>query len=108
MEPAEFLADEAELPKGGSAHWVKASDSTRLRVALWPAEGAKGTGQIDNRIRGVLQGCRITFSTIFNFLVKLCYGLVDNVHYRLQALVLDFGTGRKRQAGKQTKRKQQF
>lgn len=42
MEPAPFLEDIAEGPEGGKAYWLRAKDSTRLRVGVWPA-GPKGT-----------------------------------------------------------------
>lgn len=42
MEPAPYLEDIAEGPEGGKAYWLRAKDSTRLRVGVWPA-GPKGT-----------------------------------------------------------------
>ena len=42
MEPAPFLEDIAEGPEGGKAYWLRAKDSTRLRLGVWPA-GPKGT-----------------------------------------------------------------
>lgn len=43
MTPAPFHADLARGPEGGSAHWLTADDGLRLRIAVWPAPGARGT-----------------------------------------------------------------
>jgi len=40
---APFLAEFADGPDGGHALWTTAADGVRLRVALWPMRGAKGT-----------------------------------------------------------------
>ncbi|MCB1367397.1 MAG: alpha/beta hydrolase, partial [Rhodobacteraceae bacterium] len=42
MEPAPYLDDIADGPKGARAWWLRARDGTRLRVGVWPA-GRKGT-----------------------------------------------------------------
>ena len=42
MEPAPFLEDIADGPEGAKAYWLRAKDSTRVRVGVWPA-GPKGT-----------------------------------------------------------------
>ena len=41
--PAPFHADLADAPEGSCAYWVRASDGLRLRVAHFPADGARGT-----------------------------------------------------------------
>lgn len=43
MEPAPYFADIAEGPPGGNAVWLRAADGIRLRLALWPLAGARGT-----------------------------------------------------------------
>jgi lysophospholipase len=43
VDPAPFLAEIAEGPEGGRAWWVTSADGTRLRMGLWPAEGARAT-----------------------------------------------------------------
>ena len=44
MDAAPFLSEIAEGPEGGRAWWLRARDSTRLRIASWPAPtGGKGT-----------------------------------------------------------------
>lgn len=40
---APFLADLAEGPEGGYARWATTRDGVRVRVALWPMRGARGT-----------------------------------------------------------------
>lgn len=42
-EPAPFYADVADGPASGRAVWITASDGVRLRLGLWPLEGARGT-----------------------------------------------------------------
>ena len=37
------LHPEAEGPEGGQAFWLTCTDGVRVRMAWWPAEGAKGT-----------------------------------------------------------------
>ncbi len=43
MDPAPYHADLAQAPEGTEALWVRAEDGLRLRVALTPVAGAKGT-----------------------------------------------------------------
>ncbi|HBS48914.1 MAG TPA: alpha/beta hydrolase [Rhodobacteraceae bacterium] len=43
LTPAPFHADLAQGPPGGAAYWMECSDGVRIRVAAWPAEGARGT-----------------------------------------------------------------
>ena len=43
MSAAPFFEDVADGPDGGAAHWLKAKDGLRLRVAHWPSAAAKGT-----------------------------------------------------------------
>ncbi|MEO0486867.1 MAG: alpha/beta hydrolase [Pseudomonadota bacterium] len=43
MEPATFHSNVAEGPEGGSAYWLTTSDGLRIRLAVWPLAGAKGT-----------------------------------------------------------------
>ncbi|MEO1703758.1 MAG: alpha/beta hydrolase [Pseudomonadota bacterium] len=43
MEAAPLFNDVAEGPDGGSAYWLTADDGLRIRLAVWPTEGAKGT-----------------------------------------------------------------
>lgn len=40
---APFYADVAEAPDGGFALWRACGDGVRVRVALWPGTGARGT-----------------------------------------------------------------
>ncbi len=40
---APFFAEVADGPDGGHAVWLKAADGVRIRLALWPQEGAQGT-----------------------------------------------------------------
>lgn len=42
MEPAPLRSDLARGPEG-AAHWVRAADGLRLRIAHWPAQAAQGT-----------------------------------------------------------------
>ncbi|PTQ71319.1 alpha/beta hydrolase [Celeribacter persicus] len=42
-ERAPLFHDLADGPEGGEAFWLTASDGVRIRVGLWPHEGAKGT-----------------------------------------------------------------
>ncbi|KIT16178.1 alpha/beta hydrolase [Jannaschia aquimarina] len=41
--PAPYHADVAAGPPSGHAVWAEASDGTRVRIALWPLDGARGT-----------------------------------------------------------------
>lgn len=43
MDTSEFLSPSERRPEGGKIVWAKASDGVRIRMALWPHEGAKGT-----------------------------------------------------------------
>ena len=43
MEAAPLRNDLARGPAGGSAWWIRTQDGLRLRIALWPAEAARGT-----------------------------------------------------------------
>ncbi len=43
MQSTPLFTDVADGPEGGKAWWIKASDGMRLRIGLWPKEGAKGT-----------------------------------------------------------------
>lgn len=40
---APFFDDVDEGPKGGHAVWAKTADDIRIRVAIWPLAGARGT-----------------------------------------------------------------
>lgn len=40
---APFYADVADGPASGRAVWIHAEDGVRLRLGLWPLEGARGT-----------------------------------------------------------------
>jgi len=40
---APYYAEIAEGPEGGRAVWARASDGVRIRVGLWPLEGAQGS-----------------------------------------------------------------
>ncbi|MEM9318730.1 MAG: alpha/beta hydrolase [Pseudomonadota bacterium] len=42
-EPAPLHSDVALGPAGGRAHWLHAKDGTRIRLGLWPLDGAQGT-----------------------------------------------------------------
>ncbi|WP_434287991.1 alpha/beta fold hydrolase [Celeribacter sp. SCSIO 80788] len=42
-ERAPYYAELADGPDHGEAYWLTASDGVRIRVGLWPHEGAKGT-----------------------------------------------------------------
>jgi lysophospholipase len=42
-QPAPYYDDVSRGPKGGRAAWMRTSDGVRIRVGLWPAEGARGT-----------------------------------------------------------------
>jgi len=43
MENAPFYDELAEGPASARAYWTTASDGVRIRVAVWPKTGAKGT-----------------------------------------------------------------
>lgn len=43
LTPAPFFSDIAFGAPGGAAHWVHASDGTKLRIGVWGHEDAKGT-----------------------------------------------------------------
>ncbi|MBI1416149.1 MAG: alpha/beta fold hydrolase [Limimaricola sp.] len=43
MEAAPYFAEIADGPKGGAAHWLRADDGVRIRVAHWPVTEAQGT-----------------------------------------------------------------
>ena len=43
MSDAPYHAEICNGPSGGYALWRKTSDGVRLRIGLWPLEGAKGT-----------------------------------------------------------------
>ena len=43
MDAAPYHDDVAAGPPGGDCVWTRASDGARLRVALWPRDGAAGT-----------------------------------------------------------------
>nr|WP_238941558.1 alpha/beta hydrolase [Jannaschia sp. Os4] len=43
VEAAPYHDDVAAGPPGGACVWTRASDGARLRVALWPKDGAAGT-----------------------------------------------------------------
>jgi lysophospholipase len=43
MRPAPLFHDVAEGPAGGAAWWLEADDGVRLRLGVWPLEGARGT-----------------------------------------------------------------
>ncbi|MEM9350486.1 MAG: alpha/beta hydrolase [Pseudomonadota bacterium] len=43
MEAAPLFNDVAEGPEGGAGYWLTADDGLRIRMAVWPEGGAKGT-----------------------------------------------------------------
>ncbi|SFS68871.1 lysophospholipase [Sulfitobacter marinus] len=43
LTPAPLFTDIYPGPDTGVAHWVETSDGRRVRIAHWPAEGARGT-----------------------------------------------------------------
>ncbi|MFD0857643.1 alpha/beta fold hydrolase [Roseovarius aquimarinus] len=43
MQAAPLLEEIADGPPGGRAAWMRAADGTRLRVAHWPCDSARGT-----------------------------------------------------------------
>lgn len=43
MENAPLYNDVAHGPEGGAAHWLRASDGIRMRVAHWTVDAPKGT-----------------------------------------------------------------
>lgn len=43
LEAAPFFEDVAEGPAGGRAWWLTCDDGVRIRLGLWPLEGARGT-----------------------------------------------------------------
>ncbi len=43
MDAAPFFDDLAEGPENAAAWWVRASDDVRIRMGVWPCDGAKGT-----------------------------------------------------------------
>lgn len=42
-EPAPYFDDISRGPEGGHAVWLRTSDGVRIRLGLWPSEGARGT-----------------------------------------------------------------
>jgi lysophospholipase len=42
LTPAPLHNDLAEGPDGGAAFWITTPDDVRIRIAVWPLEGAKG------------------------------------------------------------------
>lgn len=42
-DAAPYFSDVARGPTGEACQWLRAADGTRLRLCLWPLEGAKGT-----------------------------------------------------------------
>lgn len=43
LAPADFHAEIAGGPPGGAAWWVETADEIRIRVGVWPSDGARGT-----------------------------------------------------------------
>ncbi|QUJ75164.1 alpha/beta hydrolase [Sulfitobacter albidus] len=43
LTPAPFFTDVDPGPAGGHALWAKTSDDKRIRLGVWPKEGARGT-----------------------------------------------------------------
>lgn len=43
IEEAPLHADVAESPEGGRAHWIRAADGTRIRIAVWNPDAEAGT-----------------------------------------------------------------
>lgn len=43
MQPAPLHNAMARGPEGGAAYWLTAADGVRIRLGVWPKEGAKGT-----------------------------------------------------------------
>ena len=43
FEAAPYFADVADGPENGAAYWAKTSDGLRVRIGVWPVEGARGT-----------------------------------------------------------------
>lgn len=43
MQPAPLHNAMARGPEGGTGYWLAAADGVRLRLGVWPKEGAKGT-----------------------------------------------------------------
>ncbi|MEM8591117.1 MAG: alpha/beta hydrolase [Pseudomonadota bacterium] len=43
MEAAPLKNDVAEGPRGGAAYWLTTEDEVRIRIAVWPEGGSKGT-----------------------------------------------------------------